>query len=436
MNKILAMGVCALSAISVAQARPSFDKAKDILVAQFDSRPDPDDIHSQAALGCMLAHESMKDVKFYAVAGAYGIQGGDYIDSRSLFKLAFGTENVGWTDAHDDWNKSVDRIVAEVLPIIQNGGKVWVQEAGQSNITADWIRALISEGVSESTIKDNVIVVQHSDWNEKYTAKSDLSYVKSKATYFFIDDGNVGPGTSWGDHGPYSTPGYGSKDKSYLNKAKSSQNAKAKALWEEADRICDSQKHKPDWSSITHGGVDFSDCVENWFIFEDKNSGSLSDFWSKYVTNKVTTTVTPDTDAETFVGKTIFLKSVANGKYVVVNKNAGVDKAPLITNATPSDWRVRFDVVDAGNGYVGLKSRATRKFVTLRNTRLRAISDSVVEYSKFKFTKNSDGTYSIYSKGAKKYIAPSQNLNSAEWPLVADQTTADASTKFEVTIKQ
>ncbi len=285
---------------TVSAQRPFFNKSKDILIAQFDSKPDPDDIHAQAALGSMLAHSDLSGVKYYAVAGAIGKQGGKFIDSDKLFDMAFGKDH--WTDANANWNGSVTNIKNKVIPILNNGGKVWVQEAGQSDITADWVAQVI-RSVGASKVKNNVIVVQHSEWNQDQTTTSDLNYVKSKTKYFYIDDGNADFNQSWGDHGPYQTPSYRSGDKKWIAQAKSSPNAKAKELWREADRVVDRAFPNGvpyDWSSLKTDGVDFSDCVENWWIFNiDNKASSVSKFWSRYVTN---TASSPNPDPDTNPG--------------------------------------------------------------------------------------------------------------------------------------
>jgi hypothetical protein len=94
---VLFLCVLAWSSMILATERPFFDKKKDILIAQFDSKPDPDDIHAQAALGCLLLHKDLKGVKYYAVAGAVGIQKGKFIPSDKLFKMVFGRKR---TNAH------------------------------------------------------------------------------------------------------------------------------------------------------------------------------------------------------------------------------------------------------------------------------------------------------------------------------------------------
>lgn len=163
MKKIILMAAClaVVSSSSFAQIRisESFDASKDLLLLQYDSWPDADDIHSQAAAGCMLRHSDWSDVNYFAVAGAYGIQvpgpsnNHYFIDSTSLFNLAFGAENVGWTDAHNHRTGSMHRVKNRVIPILNAGGKVWVAEAGQSNFTADWIAAVLAAGVDPTVVK-------------------------------------------------------------------------------------------------------------------------------------------------------------------------------------------------------------------------------------------------------------------------------------------
>ncbi len=288
LNFLTILIVFGLSFTINAQNRPSFNKNKDIIIAQFDSKPDPDDIHAQAALGSMLAHSDLAGVNIYGVAGAIGRQGGRFIDSDQLFDLVFGSSN--WTDADANRNASVNRIKNKVKPILNSGGKVWVQEAGQSDITRDWCQALLNDGISANIIKNNVIVVQHSQWNMDQTTPADLNWVRSNTNFTKIADGNSGGN---------GTPNYRSRDKSFLTRAKNSPNAKAKALWVEADRVIQRHGHFPSHSSISTGGVDYSDCVENWWIL---NIGGKADnnskFWDRYITNTTGSNPNPPTPCE------------------------------------------------------------------------------------------------------------------------------------------
>ena len=272
-----------LTISSFAQDRPYFNVDKDLLLAQFDSKPDPDDIHAQAALGSMMQHPDLKGVKTYAVSGAIGEQGGLFLDSRKLFNAIFGKN---WTAANEDWNQAVEDIVKEVLDILEDGGKVWVQEAGQSNITADWV-AEILKTVPAETVKNNIIVVQHSKWNEDQATDADLAFVKEKTSYFSIDDGNALPTEEWGDRGPYTTPCYRNKDANWIIMAKNAPRKKIRNLWILADEVIDTNfpdGFKEEWSYFSTDGVDYSDCCENWWIL---NLGEKADthekFWARYL---------------------------------------------------------------------------------------------------------------------------------------------------------
>ncbi len=265
--------------------RPYFNKKKDLLLAQFDSKPDPDDVHAQAALGCMMMHRDLKGVKVYAVSGAIGEQGGEFLDSRDLFDMIFGKR---WTAANENWDKAVADIVNVVTPILKKGGKVWVQEAGQSNITADWV-AEVLKTIPAETIKTNVVVVQHSNWNEEQTNDADLAYVKQMTYYFSIDDGNAPPNNNPNGRGIHTTPSYRAKESHWIVDAKTSPNKKAAKLWTEADRVIDYYhpdgfKHK--WSYLSTDGVDYSDCVENWWILNlGEKADSHEKFFKRYVVN-------------------------------------------------------------------------------------------------------------------------------------------------------
>jgi len=284
---------------AIALQRPFFNKSKDILIAQFDSKPDPDDIHAQAALGCMLAHEDLRDINYYGVAGAVGNQEGKFIDSHTLFDMAFGPNN--WTDANANWNASVNRIADRVIAVLQSGGKAWVQEAGQSNLTADWI-AKVMKTIPAATVVSNVVVVQHGRWNEDHTDLSDLKFVRNNSQYFAIDDGNLPYGSPHRDRGQWSTPEYRNSDEKWMLEAKSSTNQKAKELWTEADRILNDTFPNglpSSWLGKVRNrkGVDFSDCSENWWIFNIGNQAdTISKFWSKYVTGTSVTDPDPGND--------------------------------------------------------------------------------------------------------------------------------------------
>lgn len=309
-----------------------FNKEKDLFIAQFDSLPDSDDIHSQAAVGCLLAHPHFRGVNYFAVAGAYGVQvknaGFKYIDSSELFDLAFGTEALAtdsaeqraqsrWVNAHGriiygmkgggHVERSPERITqmdfaSEVVkdkakPILEKGGRVFVMEAGQSDFTADWMAKLIAEGVSNTST--NVILVQHSVWNEKHTAghgellyddgKDDWDYINDSSIlrYVQIDDGNHDYGSK--PMRRAMTPNYKNTDTQYLIEAIDAKNpnAHARELWTLAKEIVAGSSYKG--KVMVNGGVDFSDTVEAMWIFdlasESARLTNVRDFWDAYVVN-------------------------------------------------------------------------------------------------------------------------------------------------------
>ena len=275
----------------------NFRKHTDLLVSQFDFQPDADDVHSVAALGSMLVHPDMQGIKHIAVAGTVGIQDGNYVNANSLMEMAFGRENLNWTDAKAKYDDSVTLLRNRVRATLSQGGKVWVQEAGQSDFTAAWIQALIDVGVHESLIKNNITVVQHSEWNEKHTSPQALGFVKDKVQYRAITDGNK-PKQVFkrkNRRGPF-TPMYVDKHSRWLESAVSPSNsyAHARKLWQEAQSIIQKHDFKAEYSVIPTGGVDFSDNVELWWILGlGQEVVSVHAFWDRYVSDVPLDTINP-----------------------------------------------------------------------------------------------------------------------------------------------
>ncbi len=273
----------------------AFDELRDLLLLQYDGRPDADDVHAQAAAGSLLNHKDMAGINSYVVHNAWGKQKSkDIWNSVSLMKLAFGAENIDWTNAYtlenekrndpsSNWYQSVQRIADKTQTVLESGGKVWVAEAGQSDITKDWVLELFERGVSADLIKSGVVVVQHSQWNEDQTSPGVLDYLKSNTTYVRIDDGN---------NGNNDTPNYHTDKNESTITAHSEIRKKAispknpveatRALWLEAAKIIG------DWakgySQIDEGGFDFSDTVEVWWILDlGEAVGTIPEFAEAYI---------------------------------------------------------------------------------------------------------------------------------------------------------
>ena len=270
-----------VSLISISEAASqTFNKETDFLLANFDLKPDEDDVMAAAALASMLNHPDFDGVDYYAVAGAYGNQDKHEFISIAVpdfYNVLFGAEDEKWTDAHTNWEASVERVKEKVKAVLTAGGKVFVQEAGQSDFTNDVLKAAIKDGIPLATIKQNIIVVQHSKWNENHTRTPKLNWVRDNTIYQKISDGNDCCN---------GTPQYKTSETHWLEAAKSeaNKNVKTRKFWTQADDIC--TKWNASWSNktIAAGGLDFSDTVEIWQIFNigDK-AKDVASFWSRYV---------------------------------------------------------------------------------------------------------------------------------------------------------
>lgn len=250
-----------------------FNKAHDLFLAHFDSKTDVDDIHSVAAVATMLADKRFAGVSFHAVAGAYGTQQGLYVPANELFKLAFGSH---WSDAHADADKALTEVSELASKVLQAKGNVWIAEAGQSDFSAALLRNLQTRlpGVE---LKNHVVVVQHSNWNEEVTTPSDLAFVKQAATYRKIPDGNsVGNGT----------PGFRS-DQS-IDWQEHITAARLQAIWKKAIAIANMYNGVDGRylnKSIQKGGLDFSDVAESAWIFGFSDLANAKEFFREFSTN-------------------------------------------------------------------------------------------------------------------------------------------------------
>jgi Carbohydrate binding module (family 6) len=200
-----------------------FNITKDLLLANFDTKPDVDDILAQAGFGTMLKDSRFANVKYLVVAGTFGQQGGEYIDSSSVMNIAFPG--------------------------------IWVAEAGQSNFTAAMIRRLQTELPAIDT-RIFVHVVQHNTaFNEPQTNAGDLALVKGATQYNNIPDGN-------------GNPGFNTSDGSNWGRATS--NASVGAIWTAARSLANQKNVPPNLfinQVVKNGGFDFSDTVEHCWIF-------------------------------------------------------------------------------------------------------------------------------------------------------------------------
>ena len=255
---------------SVTAQKPKFDISKDLLLVQLDCKTDIDDLHTAAGLATLLKHPDYKHLNYYAIAGTYGIQKGLYVPPNELMKLAF---NENWADADKNWEASVEKVTKLVSKTIKNGGDVWVAEAGQSDFTADWVKQLSHQNPSIK-IKENIHVVQHSDWNESVTEPTKLKYTQTVTDYHKIPDGNaVGNGT----------PGFKSKGK--VNWEAKIHNDHLTEVWNTAIRLGNKYNGKDGRylnKSVANDGLDFSDLSEVCYILNLMDIKNTDEFFTYF----------------------------------------------------------------------------------------------------------------------------------------------------------
>lgn len=265
-----------LLCVSCATEAPSpgmignFQVGSDLFLPQFDSKTDVDDIHSVAAVATVLADPRFAGVNYHAVAGAYGIQEGLYVPANELFEAAFGDN---WSDAHNDFDRALSEVTQLATNTLENGGSIWIAEAGQSDFSAALVKTVKST-LPVNSVKDRIHVVQHSNWNESVTSPEALAYVKENATYHKIPDGNaVGNGT------PGFRVGNPVNWQRYITKPA------LVDMWEMAIEIANRYNGVEGRylnADIASGGLDFSDTSETCWIFDFLEIENATQFFETF----------------------------------------------------------------------------------------------------------------------------------------------------------
>lgn len=248
----------------------AFNMEKDLLLVHFDCKTDVDDIHTMAALATLVSDPRFSAVNYHAVAGTYGIQGGLYVPPNDVLQLAF--EN-NWTDAHEDFESAVNKVKDLIKTTLSNQGDIWISEAGQSDFTAELVKAVKAD-LPEADILQRIHVVQHSNWNEKMTSPDHLKYVKENTDYQKIPDGNaVGNGS----------PGFRSPD--YTHWKDKISDPRLTKIWQLAIDIANQYNGKEgryDNEAISSGGLDFSDLSAACWILGLKDIKDTEHFFNLY----------------------------------------------------------------------------------------------------------------------------------------------------------
>ena len=245
-----------------------FNIDTDLILVHYDCKTDVDDLQSVAAFATLLSHERFSKLSYHAVAGTYGIQEGLYVPPNDLFQLAFG-EN--WSDAHEDFQKAVIQVKGIVLSTLANQGDIWIADAGQSDFSAELIKAIQTDS-PDLNISERIHVVQHSDWNEEVTSPAALKFVKTKTDYQKIPDGNgVGNGT----------PGFRTPE--YTMWKDAIKDPKLIEIWQLAIDLSNRYNGKEGRyhnEAISAGGLDFSDLSEVCWILGLNDIQDTAHFFS------------------------------------------------------------------------------------------------------------------------------------------------------------
>ncbi len=248
----------------------TFNKEKDLLIVQFDCKTDVDDLQTAAALATLLSDSNFIKINYHAVAGTYGMQEGLYVPPNDLFQLAFGDH---WTDAHDNMKGAVENVKTLVMKTLSKNGHVWIADAGQSDFSAELVKA-VQEDMPEIKTSKRIHVVQHADWNEEVTTPEKLLFVKQNTDYTKIPDGNgVGNGT----------PGFRSPE--FTNWDDKITNPALIKIWELAIDLSNRYNGKEgryNNEAIAAGGLDFSDLSEVCWILGIENIKDIEDFFDLY----------------------------------------------------------------------------------------------------------------------------------------------------------
>jgi hypothetical protein len=270
----LVISMCLSSCTSQDDSEPDllgrFDRDKDLYLAHFDLKTDVDDVHSVAGVATMLADPRFSKVRYHAVAGTYGIQGGLYVPAEGVFNLAFGDH---WSDAHRDFDKALAEVRSLSIETLNDGGSIWIADGGQSDFSAALIRA-IQELMPEAIVKDRVHVVQHADWNEEVTTAGDLAFVKESASYQKIPSGNaLGNGS----------PGF--RSKTAVSWQEYVSDARLTEIWTAAVDVANKYNGADGRylnEAIQSGGLDFSDVAETAWIFGFSELTDANDFFEEF----------------------------------------------------------------------------------------------------------------------------------------------------------
>lgn len=167
----------------------------DLVVLNYDSCPDRDDIHAAVAGRMVVDYYGLSLGSDYIVNnGACGDQlpRSSYLtNSPRIFNELYGIEGSTntWQDVFNNEARGALTSAEKMAIALSQGRKVWIMEGGPSDFTFEVLQ-LLEPLVAGISLK-NVVVVQHSaGFNQREADPSHLDYVRNVTDYRLIDDGN------------------------------------------------------------------------------------------------------------------------------------------------------------------------------------------------------------------------------------------------------
>ena len=121
-----------------------FNPSKDMIALHYDHAPDKDDGHSAAANRTILESIFGKDwigIHVLPVSGAYGKNAGEFNAKSDAVMNAAWNDCGGWLSAHANRTLVITEMTSHWRSVLKAGGDIWVKEGGQSDVTAEVVRA-------------------------------------------------------------------------------------------------------------------------------------------------------------------------------------------------------------------------------------------------------------------------------------------------------
>jgi hypothetical protein len=134
------------------------------------------------------------------------------------------------------------------------------------------------------------------------------------------------------------------------------------------------------------------------------------------------------------IGKTISIKANTNGKFVCADKYLG-SEVPLVANRPSVGSWEKFDIVDAGGGYVALKAQSNGMYVCADvnlspHAPLVANRTKIGGWEKFQWIDAGSGYFALKAASNGKYVCADWGLGTHA-PLVANRNKIGSWEKFQ-----